>query len=101
MVHLPQLSRVRFLHLAAAPVVLGGIWLAMLFYGGRSFDRTIATALYAGGHPLLIRIARIFTDFGEPTVLVTAGSSFVHGYGFAPAAGLRSAFFLSSSSVAA
>jgi undecaprenyl-diphosphatase len=30
-------------------------------------------ALYAGGRPLLITIARVFTELGEPTVLIAAG----------------------------
>ena len=65
-----QLARVR---LALACVALAAIWLAMLTLGRGPLDRSIYEALYAGGHPTLILLARIFTALGEPTVLVCAG----------------------------
>ena len=58
---------------ALAVAVLGCIWLAMLLLGRGRLDRELYEALYAGGRPALIVIARIFTALGEPTVLVTAG----------------------------
>jgi undecaprenyl-diphosphatase len=58
---------------ASALLVLACIWLAMLVYGRNPLDRSIYEALYAGGYPALVTLARIFTALGEPTVLVTAG----------------------------
>ena len=54
-------------------VVLACIWIAMLLLGRGALDRGIYKALYAGGHPTLVIIARVFTALGEPTVLVGAG----------------------------
>jgi len=61
------------LRLAAAAAALTALWLAMLLLGGGRLDRSIYEALYAGGSPALVTIARIFTFLGEPTVLVGAG----------------------------
>ena len=58
---------------AGVLVVLACIWLAMLVHGLDPLDRGIFEALYAGGHPRLVTLARIFTSLGQPTVLVTAG----------------------------
>jgi len=58
---------------AGALLVLACIWLAMLVYGRNPLDRSIYEALYAGGYPALVTLARIFTALGQPTVLVTAG----------------------------
>lgn len=65
-------SRAGLLRLSAI-AALAFIWLAMLLFGRNPLDRSIYEALYAGGHPALITIARVFTTLGEPTVLVTAG----------------------------
>ena len=54
-------------------VVLAAIWLAMLLLGRGALDRSLYEALYAGGRPALIILARVFTFLGEPTVLVGAG----------------------------
>jgi undecaprenyl-diphosphatase len=59
--------------LVAGWIVLACIWLAMLLLGRGALDRRIYEALYAGGRPALVTIARIFTALGEPTVLVGAG----------------------------
>jgi undecaprenyl-diphosphatase len=56
-----------------AAVLLTTIWLIMLAFGRGPVDRALYEALYAGGHPALIVIARIFTALGEPTVLIGAG----------------------------
>jgi len=56
-----------------AVVLLACVWLAMLMLGRGPADRNIYKALYAGGRPALILIARIFTFLGEPTVLIGAG----------------------------
>lgn len=45
----------------------------MLLFGRGPLDRNIYEALYAGGHPTLVLVARVFTALGEPTVLVAAG----------------------------
>jgi membrane-associated phospholipid phosphatase len=53
--------------------MLACVWLAMLLLGRGALDRSIYEALYAGGRPALILVARAFTFLGEPTVLVGAG----------------------------
>ncbi|NUQ17907.1 MAG: phosphatase PAP2 family protein [Sphingomonas sp.] len=45
----------------------------MLLLGREQLDRSIYEALYAGGRPALILVARVFTFLGEPTVLIGAG----------------------------
>lgn len=59
--------------LALSSLVLTAIWLAMLLMGRGQLDQAIYRALYAGGRPTLIGIARVLTFLGEPTVLVIAG----------------------------
>jgi undecaprenyl-diphosphatase len=68
----PRRSQLHW-RLVAGWIVLACIWLAMLLLGRGALDRRIYEALYAGGRPALITIARIFTALGEPTVLVGAG----------------------------
>ena len=65
-------TAVRLRH-AAAVVALACLWLSMLLLGGGQLDRNIYQALYAGGHPALVTLARGFTALGEPTVLVGGG----------------------------
>ena len=65
-----MIPQIRF---AGAIVVLAAVWLAMLVLGGGPLDQAIYEALYAGGHPALVVVARIFTALGEPTVLIAAG----------------------------
>ena len=67
----PSLRRV------VAVIALSALWLAMLLGGAGPLDRSIYQALYVGGHPGLILLARVFTALGEPTVLV--GGGFVVG----------------------
>ena len=59
--------------LIAAVFALFAIWLAMLIGGTGPLDRSIYEAVYAGHRPVLLTIARIFTELGEPTVLIVAG----------------------------
>ena len=59
--------------LVASAVALAAIWLAMLIGGAGRLDRSIYEALYAGHRPALLTAARIFTELGEPTVLIVAG----------------------------
>jgi undecaprenyl-diphosphatase len=54
-------------------IVLAATWLAMLLLGRGALDRSIYEALYAGGRPAPILVARVFTFLGEPTILVGAG----------------------------
>lgn len=70
-----RVRRIRFASSWHGPavVVLASIWLAMLLFEGGPVDRAICEALYAGGRPALVLIARIFTALGEPTVLIGAG----------------------------
>ena len=72
MAHLPVLRSARLLH-AASVVLLASIWLAMLLLGRGPLDVQLERALYAGGRPALVLIARVFTFLGEPTVLVGGG----------------------------
>jgi undecaprenyl-diphosphatase len=58
----------------AAILVLAAIWLAMLIWGGGALDHTIYEALYVGGRPALVTVARLFTALGEPTVLIAAAA---------------------------
>jgi undecaprenyl-diphosphatase len=58
---------------AGAVLCLAGLWLAMLLWGRNSLDQAVYRALYAGGHPLLVGAARLFTALGEPTFLIAAG----------------------------
>lgn len=53
-------------------VVLAAIWLAMLLGGAGATDRAVYQSLYAGGSPVLVGVARVFTFLGEPTLLVGA-----------------------------
>ena len=61
------------LRFIVAVLALAGIWLAMLLGGGGALDRAIYQALYVGGRPVLLAIARGFTTLGEPTLLIGAG----------------------------
>lgn len=69
---MPELSSTKMRHVVAL-IALACTWLATLVLGRDSLDRSIYEALYAGGHPALIVMARVFTELGEPTVLVCAG----------------------------
>lgn len=59
--------------LAAATILLTGMWLAMLLFGAGATDRAIYQALYAGRSPALVAIARLLTALGEPSLLIAAG----------------------------
>jgi membrane-associated phospholipid phosphatase len=67
----PRRVQSRFI---AAIVVLAGIWLAMLLAGGGATDQVVYEALYAGGRPIILGIARAFTFLGDPTLLIGAGA---------------------------
>jgi membrane-associated phospholipid phosphatase len=59
---------------AAAIVTLAAVWLAMLLGGAGAFDQRIYEAFFAGHRPVLLAIARFFTFFGEPTLLIGAAA---------------------------
>jgi membrane-associated phospholipid phosphatase len=61
------------LRFVIAVVALATVWLIMLLFGGGTQDRAVAQALYAGGSPALVVVARAFTALGEPTFLVASG----------------------------
>lgn len=67
----PESNPARILR-GAAVCLLACVWLAMLLLGRGSLDRGIYEALYAGGHPVLVAVARVFTAIGEPVVLIPA-----------------------------
>lgn len=69
---MPRATRER-VRRATAILALAIVWITMLVLGRGSLDRGIYQALYAGGDPALIAVARAFTALGEPTVLVIAG----------------------------
>jgi len=57
-----------------APVAaLAAICLVMLLLEGGALDRQLYEALYAGGSPALVEIARGLSIIGQPPVLITAG----------------------------
>jgi len=57
----------------AAIVALALLWFAMLTEGAGPVDDWLLAMLYAGGHPVLVATARIFTFLGEPAVLIGLG----------------------------
>src|SRR6185369_2980612 len=59
--------------LIAQVVILAAIWLAMLVLGRGTLDRQLYEALYAGGSPALVQVARGLSLLGQPPVLITAG----------------------------
>jgi undecaprenyl-diphosphatase len=59
---------------AAAIVALAAVWLAMLLGGAGHLDQRIYAALYAGHRPALLVVARVFTFFGEPSLLIGASA---------------------------
>jgi len=69
-------SRAARTGVVASAFLLAAIWLMMLLGGAGPLDRQIYQALYAGRDPALVSIARVFTFFGEPTVLIVAGVVF-------------------------
>jgi undecaprenyl-diphosphatase len=58
--------------LVVSVAILAAIWLAMLLGGAGAADRAVYEALYAGHRPMLLALAHILTELGEPTVLIGA-----------------------------
>ena len=69
----PARRRTAQLRLVIAAVALAAIWLVMLLFGRGAFDLAVYKALYVGGNPTLVAIARSLTALGEPTILIAAG----------------------------
>ena len=61
------------LRYVASLVALASLWLAMLLFGRGAFDLAVYKAVYVGGKPVLVTIARSLTALGEPTILIGAG----------------------------
>lgn len=62
--------RARPHHVAIPAAILAAVWLTMLTVGAGPVDGRLLAALYAGANPVLATIARGFTLFGEPEVVV-------------------------------
>ena len=62
--------RARPRHVAVPAAILAALWLTMLTLGAGPVDGRLLAALYAGGDPYLVTIARGFTFFGEPEVVI-------------------------------
>jgi undecaprenyl-diphosphatase len=56
----------------ASAALLAVVWLAMLTGGTGPLDRCTYEALYVGGHPVLIAIAKALSLLGNPTTLIAA-----------------------------
>lgn len=64
-------SRARWA-IALVAAALAAIWLAMMVGGTGPLDRQVYEALYAGGHPALIELAKAGSLLGDPRLLVPA-----------------------------
>jgi len=58
-------ARTGRLRLAVVSAFLAAIWLLMLTVGTGDADDDILRALYAGGHPAIVAVARAFTFLGD------------------------------------
>ena len=55
---------------AVGAAALAAVWLAMLTVGAGAADGQVLSAIYAGGQPALIAVARVFTLLGDWYVVV-------------------------------
>ena len=62
--------RARPHHVAIPAAILAALWLTMLTLGAGPVDGQLLGVLYAGDKPALASIARGFTFFGEPEVVI-------------------------------
>jgi undecaprenyl-diphosphatase len=69
-------ARAPSLRVTVASALLALVWLAMLTVGTGGADDDILRALYVGGHPVLVAIARGFTFLGEAAVLIGLAVAF-------------------------
>ena len=61
---------------SVAAALLAILWFAMLTVGTGPADDAVLRALYAGGHPVWIAVARGFTFLGNAAVLIAIGIAF-------------------------
>ena len=54
-------------------MILAVIWFEMLTVGAGPADTALGRIFYAGGHPALVTLAKLFTFLGEPVVLIGFG----------------------------
>lgn len=69
-------ARAPSLRVSIAAALLALLWFAMLTVGTGPADDDILRALYVGGHPVLVAIARGFTFLGEAAFLIALGVAF-------------------------
>jgi undecaprenyl-diphosphatase len=69
-------ARAPSLPVTIAVALLALLWLAMLTVGAGPADDMILRAVYVGGHPMLVAIARGFTFLGEAAFLIGLGFAF-------------------------
>ena len=62
--------RARPHHVAIPAAILAALWLTMLTVGAGPVDGQLLAAVYAGGSPMMVAIARGFTFLGEPEVVL-------------------------------
>lgn len=62
--------RARPHHVAIPAAILAALWLAMLAGGAGPVDGKLLGALYVGGSPYLVPLARGLTFLGEPEVVI-------------------------------
>jgi undecaprenyl-diphosphatase len=67
MVESAQRNRVR-LRIAVAALLLALLWFEMLTLGTGAYDDDVLRALYSGGHPVAVAVARGFTFLGTSWV---------------------------------
>lgn len=64
------------MRVAVTTVLLAILWFAMLTIGTGAADDHILRAIYAGGHPVWIAVARGFTLLGNAPFLIAIGIAF-------------------------
>ncbi len=69
-------TRAPSLRVVIAAALLALLWFSMLTVGARPADDAILRAIYAGGYPMLVGIARTFTFFGGAVFLIALGFAF-------------------------
>lgn len=72
MAEMPEPRRIPLpsLRVSVAAAILAALWFEMLTVGTGSLDDDLLRAIYAGGHPLLVAIAAIFTALGTSWIAI-------------------------------